>query len=112
MKLLLFLACVSFVDAATSAVSKEHPIVDVITLLEKLQVQAKEEGEAEAVDYQKFVYWCKHAEKDLSASIAKHKENIEVAKDQIAAAEKEIKTLEASIEKLAAELTERNAANA
>merc|ERR550514_26962 len=112
MALLLTLTGGAHASVRTTVAATEHPIADVITLLEDLQAKAKVEGEAEAVDYQKFVYWCTNAEKDLGKSIARHKETIEVTKDGISAAQKEIATLEASIGALTKELEERSAANA
>merc|ERR550537_1227559 len=96
---------------AVAEASKEHPIVGVISLLEDLQVQAKEEGEQDASTYQKFSYWCKNAVKDMDASIASHKENIETTKNQIKGTKSDIMALEFNIRKLTKEVARRSASN-
>jgi len=97
--------------AALVEASKEHPISGVITLLEDLQVQAKEEGEADASTYQKFSYWCTNAKKDVSASIASHKENIDTLNSQIKGAKSDILALEFNIRKLGKDIARRSASN-
>jgi hypothetical protein len=55
----------------------EHPIAKVISMLEDLKVKAREQGEEEAVNYQKFEYWCKNTIKELTTAIANDKDTIE-----------------------------------
>ena len=92
--------------------SKEHPIEGVIHLLEDLQVQAKEEGEKDASTYQKFTYWCSNAQKDITASMNKHKDTLETTNDNIKADKSDIMALEFAIRKLTKEITRREASNA
>merc|ERR1719473_565671 len=96
---------------ATAADAKgrdTHPIVGVINLLEDLQVQAKEDGEAEASTYQKFTYWCANVEKALEKAIAGHKSEIEKLTATIEGEEKGVLTLKRNIAKLDKELKRRN----
>merc|ERR1719174_150154 len=85
----------------------EHPIAGVISLLEKLEVEAKTEGEAEAATFQKFQYWCKGSTKMLTRAMKKEKKAIEELTDKIegltadvATLGEDIKTLEAQLEVL------------
>merc|ERR1719199_884528 len=69
---------------ATPAVSAgEHPIDGVISLLQKLEIQSKEEGAAEAASFQKFTYWCKTSAKTLTKAIATEKKDIASLTDKI-----------------------------
>jgi len=89
-----------------AAVSEgDHPIVGVISLLQRLTVQAHQEGETEAQLFQKFVYWCKNSEKQLNKAIAKEDENILSLTDQIAGLKSDISTLKEEIGDLDDQLT-------
>merc|ERR1719199_2338749 len=64
---------------------KEHPATKIITLLQGLQVQIKEEGQEETHLYGKFTYWCS--------------ETIQALTEDIAALETELEALEKELEK-------------
>jgi len=81
-----------------------HPIEKVIEMLKGLITQADEEGKAEALTYEKFEYWCKTSEKELSDSIAEGKETIEELSDKIASLTENEKTLTEQIAKLQDEI--------
>jgi hypothetical protein len=85
----------------------EHPIAGVISLLQKLGVQSKEEGAAEAASFQKFTYWCKSSKKTLDKAIKTEKKDIGSLTDKIdgltadiAALGEDIKTLSANIKEM------------
>jgi len=90
--------------------SKEHPIAKVVKMLEDLKVEAQEKGEAEAVAYQKFEYWCKNTIKELSTAITKDKETIETLEDKIESNKKLIAKLEEDIAELTKFLADSEAA--
>merc|ERR1719456_1704504 len=110
----LALLCICPLGEASTFVSKskEHPIEGVISLLEDLQVQAKEEGEKDASTYQKFTYWCSNAQKDITASMDAHKETLATTNDNIKADKSDIMALEFAIRKLTKEISRREASNA
>merc|ERR1719217_901332 len=92
--------------------TREHPIEKVIGMLEDLKVKAREEGEAEAVSYQKFEYWCKNSMKELNTAIEKEKALIENLEDEIEGKTKLIEKLTVEIEALAKQLADSEAAGA
>jgi hypothetical protein len=55
----------------------DHPIGGVISLLEKLQVESRKEGEAEQVSFNKFKSWCKRSTRMLTRAMKKEKKAIE-----------------------------------
>merc|ERR1719284_2243913 len=77
---------------ATTATA-DHPIAGVITLLEKLEVETKQEAEAEAATYQKFQYWCKRSTRMLTRAMKKEKKSIAELDDKIAGLSADIETL-------------------
>merc|ERR1719284_520846 len=77
---------------ATTATA-DHPIAGVITLLEKLEVETKQEAEAEAATYQKFQYWCKRSTRMLTRAMKKEKKSIAELDDKIAGLTADIETL-------------------
>merc|ERR1719272_2428527 len=88
-------------------VAADHPIAGVISLLQKLEIQSKEEGAAEAASFQKFTYWCKTSEKTLSKAIKTEKKDIASLTDKIdgltadiATGASDIASLKADIEKM------------
>merc|ERR1719333_1684128 len=89
---------------AATEVAAEHPIAGVISLLEKLEVEAKQEGEAEAATYQKFTYWCKRSTKMLTRAMKKEKKAIEELTDKIDGLTADISTLGEDIKTLEAQL--------
>merc|ERR1719174_260806 len=82
----------------------EHPIAGVISLLEKLEVEAKQEGEAEAATFQKFQYWCKGSTRRLTRAIKKENKAIEELKDKIEGLTADIATMGEDIKALEAQL--------
>jgi len=109
----LVLVAIAFASVAPSSQgvtvkTGEHPIEGVISLLQDLQAKAKDEHAAEAANYQKFVYWCKGAEGQLTKSLAKHEEEIESLTAKVAGAEKQLEALNAEIGVLTDEIEKRN----
>jgi hypothetical protein len=96
--------------ALAAAVSDDHPVQRVIALLEDLQVQAKKQGESEALLYQKFDHWCVNVSKDLKRANKKHNEIIAIEEAAVEGLSSAIETLTANIAKLDAEITKREAA--
>jgi len=90
--------------------AKEHPAVKVITLLKNLQVQVKEEGQAETHAYGKFTYWCGETIKAKTSAVKKYDEEIAVSTSQIQALTEDIAALEKEIEALGADITADEAA--
>jgi len=90
----------------------DHPIGKVIAMLEDLKVKARTEGEAEAVSYQKFEYWCKNSLKELNTAIATGKENIATLEDQIESKQKLIAQMTEDIAALEKQLADSAAAAA
>ena len=102
---LLFAAC-------PRAAADAHPIAGVISMLQDIEVQSKEEGAAEAALFQKFEYWCSTTSKALEKTIAKEKATIAELDDKSAGLTSDIATLGEEIETLTKELETRNAAAA
>jgi len=75
---------------------KGTPVESVITLLEKLQEQTKEEGKKEAASYDKFACFCKEQADEKFYLINKAKKKMKLL-------ESEIETLDGEIEELEAE---------
>jgi len=81
-----------------------HPIADVISLLEKLEVETKEEAANEEATYEKFTYWCKRSTRRVTRAIKKEKMSIDELKDKIAGLSADIETLDEDIAALQAQL--------
>merc|ERR1719399_280424 len=94
------------------AAADAHPIAGVISMLQDIEVQSKEEGAAEAALFQKFEYWCSTTSKALEKTIAKEKATIAELDDKSAGLTSDIATLGEEIETLTKELETRNAAAA
>jgi len=107
---ILFLLCSG--ATATEYVSKDHPIGGVISLLQKLMIEAKEEGETEAANFQKFTYWCKRSTRKLKMAMKKENKHIAQFTDQIEGLKKEIETLTFDIDTLATQISEQETAGA
>jgi len=90
----------------------DHPAVKIIALLQKLQAQVKEEGQAEAVEYAKFTRWCTDLTAAKQKAIQKHTDEINVAEASIKALTADIEALGKEITQLDTELTEDSAAKA
>lgn len=84
--------------------SKEHPIAKIINMLEEQKVKATENGEKEAVMYQKYQYFVKNTLKELETAIKKEKEDIEILEAQVESKEKLIEQLEEDIKDLEEQL--------
>jgi len=82
----------------------EHPIAGVISLLQKLEIQSKEEGAAEAASFQKFTYWCKTSEKTLTKAIKTEKKDIAALTDKIDGLTADISSLGEDIAALEADI--------
>jgi hypothetical protein len=105
----------SFVVAYASLVQqqfKEHPATKIITLLQGLQVQIKEEGQEETHLYGKFTYWCTETIKDKEKSVKEYEETISVATSTIQALTEDIAALETELEALEKELEKDTASKA
>jgi len=101
-----------FTLGAIAESSASHPIGGVISLLQDLEIQAKEEGAAEAALFQKFTYWCKISSKSLNKDIAKEKALISELTDKIVGLKTGIVSLDSEIVTLTAEIAEQNSAAA
>merc|ERR1719456_728611 len=88
----------------------EHPIAGVISLLQKLAIQSKEEGAAEAASFQKFTYWCKTSTKTLTKAIATEKKDISSLTDKIDGLTADISTLGEDIATLKSDIEEMETA--
>jgi len=104
---LALLALVTIVESTAT-----HPIAGVISLLQDLEVQAKEEGAAEAALFQKFTYWCKTSATALNKDIKKEKYNIEELTDKIEGLKTGIQILGTDLAQLEQEITVMNSAAA
>merc|ERR1719487_612432 len=93
-----------FLLVLARAVAAEHPIAGVISLLQKLEIQSKEEGAAEAASFQKFTYWCKTSEKTLSKAIKTEKKDIAALTDKIDGLASDIESLTSDIATLKSDI--------
>jgi len=89
----------------------ENPIVGVIGLLQKLGIQSKEEGAAEAASFQKFTYWCKTSKKTLDKAIKTEKKTIGSETDKINGLTADIATLGEDITQLTADIKKMETAS-
>merc|ERR1719487_3249325 len=99
-----------FLLVLARAVAAEHPIAGVISLLQKLEIQSKEEGAAEAASFQKFTYWCKTSEKTLSKAIKTEKKDIAALTDKIDGLTADISSLTSDIATLKSDIEEMETA--
>jgi len=79
---------------------QEHPIGNVISMLEGLLSDVEAEGKSEALSFQKFQYWCKNSAKTLKKAIVEEKESIDSLGSKIEAKIKAAAALEGQISKL------------
>jgi len=98
------------VAALQASNSKGHPIAKIVTMLEEMKVEVRENGEKEAVLYQKFTYAVKNTLKELETAIKSEKEKIENLEATVESKKALIKTLEEDIEALEKQLTENEEA--
>jgi len=89
-------------DARAQDVS--HPVGKVIRMLTGLSTKVEFDAKAEALVYEKFVYWCTNSKKELSEEIAKSEEEVETLTDSIAGKEQQEKTLTEEIGDLGDEI--------
>merc|ERR1719235_1124501 len=87
-----------------SQAASDHPVAEVISLLEKLEVETKEEGKAEAAFFQKLQYWCKRSTRRLTRAMKKEKKKISDLAPKIEGLAAEIVTLGQDIAGLEAQL--------
>jgi len=107
----MFLACIFIAHASLLQQNvQEHPAVKIISLLAKLQVQIKEEGQAETHAFGKFTYWCTETTKAKTSAVAEFNKEIEVSSAEIKALTEDIAALEKEIEAHAAAITANEAA--
>merc|ERR1719454_2631573 len=71
----------------------DHPIAGVIALLEKLEVETKQEAAVEAESFQKFQYWCKRSTRMLTRAMKKEKKAIDELTTKINGLAADIMTL-------------------
>merc|ERR1719313_3306144 len=102
-KLVVFIGAVGLL-APLSHAAADHPIAGVIALLEKLEVETKHEGEAEAATFQKFQYWCKRSTRRLTRAMKKEKILIAELATKIDGLTADIETLGEDIAALEAQL--------
>jgi len=98
--------------AALGVAANAHPISGVISMLQDLEVQSKEEGAAEAALFQKFTYWCKTSSKELNGLISKEKANIAELTDKIEGLKTDQSVLTEEIAQLTSEIENMNSAAA
>jgi len=91
---------------APFAVAGDHPATKIISMIQKLQEQVKEEGAEDTHVYGKFTYWCDETIKEKNKLIKESKETIDVSTSTIEALEADIETLKIEIAKLTAEIEE------
>jgi len=108
MRIITLIVGLAFAGIATNA----HPISGVISMLQDLEVQSKEEGAAEAALFQKFTYWCKTSSKELNGLISKEKANIAELTDKIEGLKTDIGVLSEEIAQLGSEIEKMNSAAA
>jgi len=83
---------------------QEHPIANVISMLEGLLSDVEAEGKTEALAFQKFEYWCKNSKKTLGKAIVEEKEKIDSLESKIEAKTKAATALEEQIAGLETQL--------
>jgi len=83
---------------------QEHPIANVIGMLEGLLSDVEAEGKTEALAFQKFEYWCKNGKKTLNKAIVEEKEKIDSLGSKIDAKTKAATALEEQIAQLEEQL--------
>jgi len=98
--------------AALGVAANAHPISGVISMLQDLEVQSKEEGAAEAALFQKFTYWCKTSSTELNGLISKEKANIAELTDKIEGLKTDQSVLTEEIAQLTSEIEKMNSAAA
>jgi predicted nucleic acid-binding Zn-ribbon protein len=79
---------------------QEHPIGGVISMLQDLMVEARQEAATEESNFQKFTYWCKTSARKLQRAIDKEKDRIARFTAEIDGLKKEVETLNFDIDTL------------
>lgn len=97
-------AALLLLRTASSNEAQDHPIKSVIDMLDGLKNEVEAEGKSEALNFQKFEYWCKNSDKSLNKAITEEKETIDALESKIEAKTKEAKALEEQIAGLEAQL--------
>merc|ERR1719375_2932326 len=88
---LMALVAIATLNMAPAAA--DHPIAGVIALLEKLEVETKQEAAVEAESFQKFQYWCKRSTRMLTRAMKKEKKLIGEMNDKISGLSADMMTL-------------------
>jgi len=109
---MLSLVLFAFASASLATVHQDHPAIKIIALIEKLQAQVKEEGDAATHLYGKFTYWCDETSKKKAAAIKGYEEDIKISSSAIEALTADIKTLDKEITALGESITASEAARA
>jgi hypothetical protein len=105
-KLVLF----ALAAGSLASVKSDHPAVKIIALIQKLQAQVKEEGDAATHLYGKFTYWCDETSKKKAAAIKGYEEDIKISSTAIEALTADIKTLDKEIKQLEKDIAASEAA--
>jgi len=104
MQFALFTLLVAALGASTK--QKVNPVEKVTSLLEKLQKEIEDEGQAEAAAYDKYACFCKEQASDKQYNIEKFKENEQVLDAKIEDKEARKSELDAAIVELIREIGE------
>jgi hypothetical protein len=99
------LALIALAAALQQGQHGDHPAVKIIAMLQGLQAQVKEEGEAETHAYGKFSFWCSETIKVKTEAVKKYEEDISVAKSSIQALKEDIAGLTTEISTLEGDIT-------
>jgi len=82
---------------SSAATIAANPIRKVVTMLQNMQKNVEEEGEAEKKLFDKFMCYCKSGGKDLETSIGAAQEKVSTLPSQITAAEERLTQLKDDI---------------
>lgn len=88
-------------------VAATHPIEKVINQMVDLRIKAKEEGEKEALAFQKYSHWCGTETELYQNKIAKNNEKIDSLESAIEGFEASIAALKEEISTLSDEISQR-----
>jgi len=102
----------SFSDVSADTISKDHPVVRVISMLKGLREKAIAQGQDEEVQYSKFSYWCKTSTATVKKAIIEEKEALDEVQSELSSLEKEQISLDASISELTQQIADKMATGA
>jgi hypothetical protein len=95
-----FLVFGATAGSASSVAKDVHPIVNVISKLQKLKAETVAEGQQEATLFEKFQLWCSDSTTTLDDAIADEKEKIAELEDESAGLHKQRDSLNAELSSL------------